>query len=202
MTQRKFSRIGILYQSLCLRLILRPQDVILSPDAKGAMKEFCSQYCLTSFNYKKNAANYSVSTAAKNPPQTRAPQSLCSMCTRYCIVSQIEKGCSFITSVHPSSNYFLSSLQSKHEVILNGAVHKLCSDACFTRFRTVNNLSMAGCANCSSYCHSKPVLLKLEGSSKTLCNAECLAKYKEVRKQPTDAVQVLIWHVWISGMLR
>lgn len=66
-------------------------------------------------------------------------------------------------------------------MILNSAVHKLCSDACFKRFRAVNNLSMAGCANCGSYCHSKPVLLKLEGSNKTLCSAECLAKYKEVR---------------------
>lgn len=74
----------------------------------------------------------------------------------------------------------LSFLQSKHEVILGGAVHKLCSDACFQRFRTVHNLSMAGCANCGSFCHIKPLMLKLEDSSKTVCNIECLAKYKEV----------------------
>ncbi|XP_041810879.1 zinc finger MYM-type protein 4-like isoform X2 [Chelmon rostratus] len=140
----------------CQKLIFRPQDVILAPDAKGAMKEFCSQNCLTSFNYKKNAANYSKSAASKKPPQPIAPQSLCSMCTRYCV--------------------------SKHEVILSGAVHKICSDACFNRFRTVNNLSVAGCANCGSYCHNKPLMLKMEGSNKTLCNAECLAKYKEKTK--------------------
>lgn len=70
--------------------------------------------------------------------------------------------------------------QSKHEVILSGAVHKLCSDACFQRFRTVNNLSMAGCANCGSFCHNKPLMLKLDDSSKTVCNTECLTKYKEV----------------------
>ncbi|XP_044027837.1 zinc finger MYM-type protein 4 isoform X2 [Siniperca chuatsi] len=133
----------------CQKLIFRPQDVILAPDAKGAMKEFCSQNCLTSFNYKKNAA-------AKKTPQPIAPQSLCSMCTRYCI--------------------------SKHEVVLSGAVHKICSDACFNRFRTVNNLSMAGCANCGSYCHSKPLMLKMKDGNKTLCNAECLAKYKEKTK--------------------
>lgn len=75
---------------------------------------------------------------------------------------------------------FLSLLQSKHEVILSGAVHKICSDACFNRFRTVNNLSMAGCANCGSYCHTKPLMLKMEEGNKTVCNAECLAKYKEV----------------------
>uniref|UniRef100_A0A8C4NJ04 THAP-type domain-containing protein n=1 Tax=Dicentrarchus labrax TaxID=13489 RepID=A0A8C4NJ04_DICLA len=140
----------------CQKLILRPQDVILTPDAKGTMKEFCSQNCLTSFNYKKNATNYMKPTSTKKTLQPIAPQSLCSMCTRYCV--------------------------SKHEVILSGAVHKICSDACFNRFRTVNNLSMAGCANCSSYCLNKPLMLKMDGSNKTLCNAECLAKYKEKTK--------------------
>ncbi|XP_042290921.1 zinc finger MYM-type protein 4 isoform X1 [Thunnus maccoyii] len=139
----------------CQKVILRPQDVILAPDSKGAMKEFCSQNCLTSFNYKKNNSN-----VKKIPPpqKTVQPQSLCSMCTRYCT--------------------------SKHEVILSGAVHKMCSDACFNRFRTVNNLSMAGCANCGSYYHNKPLLLKMEDSNKTLCNAACLNKYKEKTKTP------------------
>uniref|UniRef100_A0A7N6B6A5 HTH CENPB-type domain-containing protein n=1 Tax=Anabas testudineus TaxID=64144 RepID=A0A7N6B6A5_ANATE len=120
----------------CQKVIFRPQDVILAPDVKGTMKEFCSQNCLTSFNYKKNAFSYRKTIAAKN----------------------------------------------KHEVILGGAVHKLCSDACFQRFRTVHNLSMAGCANCGSFCHIKPLMLKLEDSSKTVCNIECLAKYKEKTK--------------------
>uniref|UniRef100_A0A8D0A5M8 Zinc finger MYM-type protein 4-like n=1 Tax=Sander lucioperca TaxID=283035 RepID=A0A8D0A5M8_SANLU len=133
----------------CQKLIFRPQDVILAPDDKGGMKEFCSQNCLTSFNYKKSAATKTV-------PQPIGPQSLCSMCTRYSV--------------------------SKHEVILSGAVHKICSDACFNRFRTVNNLSMAGCANCGSYCHMKPLMLKMDDCNKTLCNAECLAKYKEKTK--------------------
>ncbi|KAM7384706.1 hypothetical protein PAMA_011861 [Pampus argenteus] len=139
----------------CQKVIFRPQDVILSPDNKGVMKEFCSQNCLTAFNYKKNALNLKNVSPTQKTPQ---PQSLCSMCTRYCI--------------------------SKHEVILSGSVHKLCSDACFNRFRTVNNLSMAGCANCGTYCHSKPLMLKLEDGNKTLCNAECLSKYKEKTKTP------------------
>ncbi|XP_074468770.1 zinc finger MYM-type protein 4-like isoform X2 [Sebastes fasciatus] len=142
----------------CQKLIFRPQDVILAPDAKGTMKEFCSQNCLTSFNYKRSTSKYRISatTTTTKTPQPIAPQSLCSMCTRYCV--------------------------SKHEVILSGAVHKICSDACFNRFRTVNNLTMAGCANCGSYCHNKPLMLKMDDSNKTLCNAECLAKYKENTK--------------------
>ncbi|TNN27431.1 Zinc finger MYM-type protein 4 [Liparis tanakae] len=126
------------------------------------MKEFCSQKCLSSFNSERNITNFKTlapnltTITTTSPPQPSGPKSLCSMCTRLCI--------------------------SKHEVILSGAVHKICSDACFNRFRSVNNLSMAGCAHCGSYCHSRPLMLKLEDSNKTLCNAECLAKYKENRK--------------------
>uniref|UniRef100_A0A3B3V7M4 Zinc finger MYM-type protein 4-like n=1 Tax=Poecilia latipinna TaxID=48699 RepID=A0A3B3V7M4_9TELE len=137
----------------CQKLILRTQDAILAPDANGAMKEFCSQNCVTSFNYKKHTQSIRAAAAPCKAPQT---QSLCSMCSRFST--------------------------SKHEVILRGTVHKMCSDACFNRFRTVNNLTMAGCASCGSFCQSKPVMLKLEDSSKTLCNMDCLAKYKEKTK--------------------
>uniref|UniRef100_A0A7N6C0V7 TRASH domain-containing protein n=1 Tax=Anabas testudineus TaxID=64144 RepID=A0A7N6C0V7_ANATE len=101
----------------CQKVIFRPQDVILAPDVKGTMKEFCSQNCLTVI--------------------------------------------------------LLSFLQSKHEVILGGAVHKLCSDACFQRFRTVHNLSMAGCANCGSFCHIKPLQNILLGYKKGCCFFPC-----------------------------
>ncbi|XP_068189550.1 zinc finger MYM-type protein 4-like isoform X2 [Antennarius striatus] len=132
----------------CQKAVFRLQDIILAPDGKGGIKEFCSQNCLTAFSYKKNTTNKSA--------QPIAPQSACSMCSRHCI--------------------------SKHEVILNGTAHKLCGDACFKRFRAVNNLSMAGCANCEAFCHLKPLMLKVEGGSRPLCNAECLTKYKEKTK--------------------
>ncbi|KAM3858577.1 zinc finger MYM-type protein 4-like [Diretmus argenteus] len=136
----------------CLKMIMRPQDVILAPvDAKGTVKDFCSQTCLSSFNYKR-----SVST--KTPLKPISSQSVCSMCSRYCV--------------------------SKHEVILNSAVHKICSDACFVRFRTINNLTMASCGNCGIYCHNKPVMLKMEDGSKPMCGAPCLAKYKTKIKTP------------------
>uniref|UniRef100_A0A146Z5U0 Zinc finger MYM-type protein 3 n=1 Tax=Fundulus heteroclitus TaxID=8078 RepID=A0A146Z5U0_FUNHE len=137
----------------CQKMILRPQDVILAPDPNGTMKEFCSQICMNAFSFKKQPLSIHPAAVPAKSPQT---QSLCSMCSRF------------------STN--------KHEVILRGTVHKMCSDSCFNRFRTINNLTMAGCANCSSYCQSKPVMLKLEDSSKTLCNMDCLAKYKEKTK--------------------
>ncbi|XP_060948229.1 zinc finger MYM-type protein 4 [Limanda limanda] len=139
----------------CQKVIIRPQDVILAPDTKGVMREFCGQNCLTSFNYKKNCSSFMKQEFTKSTPNL-GPPSICSMCTRYCI--------------------------SKHEVILSGSVHKICSDTCFNRFRSVNNLSMSSCGHCGSFCHSKPLMLRLEDGNKTLCNSECLAKYKERSK--------------------
>lgn len=33
-------------------------------------------------------------------------------------------------------------------------VHGLCSDACFSKFHSTNNLTMNCCENCGSYCYS------------------------------------------------
>ncbi|KAM4630941.1 zinc finger MYM-type protein 4-like [Polymixia lowei] len=62
----------------CLKLITRPQDIILAPvDTMGTMKAFCNQACLSPFNYKRNSF--------KKPIE---PQSLCSMCNTACFGKQ------------------------------------------------------------------------------------------------------------------
>lgn len=141
--------------SQCQKLICRPQDVIFCPDGNGVMRDFCSQRCLNKFSSKKNSTsiNVSPSTSSRPPVQTQA---LCSMCTRYCV--------------------------SKHEITLNGTTHKICSDICFTHFRSMNKLTMAGCANCGTLFSSKPLLLILNEGNKTVCNQECLLKFKEKTK--------------------
>ncbi|XP_075962356.1 uncharacterized protein LOC142965335 isoform X3 [Anarhichas minor] len=128
----------------CLQVISQPQDVIQAPvDNEGTMKDFCSQTCLSSSNYKRI-----VST--KIPLVPVASQSQCSMCSRYCI--------------------------SKHEVIQHDVVTKICSDPCFLRFCTMNNVSV--CENCRSCC-SAPLMLKMDDGSKKFCNAECVAQFKQ-----------------------
>ncbi|XP_056154001.1 zinc finger MYM-type protein 4 [Lampris incognitus] len=146
------------YCHYCLKSILRPQELILAPvDSKGTMKDFCSQACLSSFNYKRNiSTKIPIQPSTTNPSQ--APKSHCSMCKRFCI--------------------------SKHEVILNSAIHKMCSDPCFIRFRAINNLMLASCEICHSYCLNKPLTLKVEDGTKTVCTADCLAKLKKKINSP------------------
>lgn len=70
-------------------------------------------------------------------------------------------------------------LQSRHEIIHQDVVHKLCSEPCFLRFCNMNNLSV--CVNCGSHCNT-PVVLKMKDGRKKLCGAECLAQFRKVKK--------------------
>ncbi len=63
-----------------LRAITESQGILQAPvDTEGTVKDFCSQTCLSSFNYKKIMSS-------KIPIMPVASQSQCNMCSRYCIV--------------------------------------------------------------------------------------------------------------------
>ncbi|KAM4549543.1 uncharacterized protein V3H82_018798 [Fundulus diaphanus] len=63
----------------CLQVIVKPQSVLQAAvDNKGTKKDFCSQSCLSSFNYKRILS-------ADLPVLPAASQSQCSVCSRFCI---------------------------------------------------------------------------------------------------------------------
>ncbi|XP_047200190.1 uncharacterized protein LOC118124568 [Hippoglossus stenolepis] len=94
--------------------------------------------------------NYKKVVSTKIPIVPLASHSQCSMCGRYCI--------------------------SKHEIIKQGLVHKICSDPCFFRFCNMNNLSL--CQNCHCRCNTL-LTLKMKEGSKKLCTAACVAQVKK-----------------------
>ncbi|XP_073868656.1 zinc finger MYM-type protein 4 isoform X5 [Macaca fascicularis] len=70
----------------------------------------------------------------------------------------------------------------RHEVNYQNVVHKLCSDACFSKFRSANNLTMNCCENCGGYCYSgsgQCHMLQIEGQSKKFCSSSCITAYKQ-----------------------
>ncbi|GAB1288931.1 Zinc finger MYM-type protein 4 [Apodemus speciosus] len=70
----------------------------------------------------------------------------------------------------------------RHEVNYQNVVHKLCSDACFSKFRSANNLTMNCCENCGGYCYSgsgQCHVLQIEGQSKKFCSSMCVTSYKQ-----------------------
>ncbi|XP_047461601.1 zinc finger MYM-type protein 4-like [Mugil cephalus] len=78
----KFCQAKLSTCNFCLREIMEPKDALKSAVANEETKKvFCSQPCLSSFNYKEMAST-------KMPIVLLSSHSRCSMCSRYCISKQ------------------------------------------------------------------------------------------------------------------
>ncbi|NXJ79278.1 ZMYM3 protein, partial [Trogon melanurus] len=161
---------------------------------KGLPQLFCSSSCLTTFS--------------KKPPGKK----LCTFCkkeiwnTKDSVVAQIGSGGSFhefCTSVclslyeaqqhrpAPQSSDALDTTRCsvchkpgeiQHEVSNGNVVHRICSDACFTKFRATKGLKTNCCDNCGLYIYNKGLPLEYlfhEGQQKRFCNSACLNSYKK-----------------------
>lgn len=63
-------------------------------------------------------------------------------------------------------------------------MHRICSDACFTKFRATKGLKTNCCDSCGLYLYNKGLPLEYlfhEGQQKRFCNSTCLNSYKKVR---------------------
>lgn len=161
---------------------------------KGLPQLFCSSSCLTTFS--------------KRPPGKK----ICTFCkkeiwnTKDSVVAQIGSGGSFhefCTSVclslyeaqqqrpapqsaDPSDTIRCSVCHKpgeiQHEVSNGNVVHRICSDACFTKFRATKGLKTNCCDNCGLYIYNKGLPLEYlfhEGQQKRFCNSACLNSYKK-----------------------
>ncbi|XP_061862398.1 zinc finger MYM-type protein 3 isoform X2 [Colius striatus] len=161
---------------------------------KGLPQLFCSSSCLTTFS--------------KKPPGKK----ICTFCkkeiwnTKDSVVAQIGSGGSFhefCTSVclslyeaqqhRPAPQSADASDTSRcsvchkpgeiqHEVSNGSVVHRICSDACFTKFRATKGLKTNCCDNCGLYIYNKGLPLEYlfhEGQQKRFCNSACLNNYKK-----------------------
>ncbi|XP_063272719.1 zinc finger MYM-type protein 3 isoform X2 [Prinia subflava] len=161
---------------------------------KGLPQLFCSSSCLTTFS--------------KKPPGKK----ICTFCkkeiwnTKESVVAQIGSGGSFhefCTSVclslyeaqqhRPAPQSADASDTSRcsvchkpgeiqHEVSNGNVVHRICSDACFTKFRATKGLKTNCCDHCGLYIYNKGLPLEYlfhEGQQKRFCNSACLNSYKK-----------------------
>ncbi|XP_075886472.1 uncharacterized protein LOC142890974 isoform X7 [Nelusetta ayraudi] len=89
-----------------------------------------------------------------------APMTRCSMCSKNCT--------------------------SKHEIIQKGVVYLFCSQPCFLRFCSFNSVPV--CQSCYVHCDAS-IMLRLQGGTRRLCSAACLAQFKQENKtlQPCSA---------------
>ncbi|XP_016105624.1 zinc finger MYM-type protein 4-like isoform X1 [Sinocyclocheilus grahami] len=161
---------------------------------KGSNQLFCSTVCLTSF---------SLPSVQFTP--IIAPKKTCHLCLKVIVnlkdlitipvgsMNTLKEFCSqACLSIYknryedsPPDLYTQCGVcklvkEIQHEVTHLGAVHKLCSDECFARFRSSRNLYMSYCENCGNCTASGNYhLVQIEDNIKKFCRTECIANYKE-----------------------
>ncbi|XP_066191466.1 zinc finger MYM-type protein 4 isoform X3 [Sylvia atricapilla] len=165
---------------------------------KGSTQLFCSTLCLTGYTIPASrppaSTKKTCSSCSKeilNPKDVITAQfdntdSSKDFCSQSCL-STYELKRKPIVTIHTNSISSKCSMCQKnavirHEVNYQNVVHKLCSDACFSQFRSANNLTMNCCEYCGGYCYSgtgQCHVLQIEGQSKKFCSSVCVTGYKQ-----------------------
>uniref|UniRef100_A0A9J7X741 Zinc finger MYM-type containing 2 n=1 Tax=Cyprinus carpio carpio TaxID=630221 RepID=A0A9J7X741_CYPCA len=157
---------------------------------KGSSHLFCSTACLSAFSHKP------------------APKKSCTMCKKDItnmkggtIVAQVDSSESFqefcstgcLAAYENKQNPQKNQLKTKctvcgklteirHEVSFKNVTHKICSDACFNRYRMANGLIMNCCEQCGNYLPSRATanhFLLIDGQQKRFCCQNCIRDYKQ-----------------------
>ncbi|NXC88177.1 ZMYM4 protein, partial [Cercotrichas coryphoeus] len=165
---------------------------------KGSTQLFCSTLCLTGYTIPASrppaSTKKTCSSCSKeilNPKDVITAQfdstdSSKDFCSQSCL-STYELKRKPIVTIHTNSISSKCSMCQKHAVIRHevnyqNVVHKLCSDACFSQFRSANNLTMNCCEYCGGYCYSgsgQCHVLQIEGQSKKFCSSICVTAFKQ-----------------------
>ncbi|XP_020015237.1 zinc finger MYM-type protein 6 isoform X3 [Castor canadensis] len=135
----------------------------------GSTQLFCSTRCISRYSLpvclppppKKTCTNCSKDIL--NPKDVITTQFESSspskdFCSQSCLSSYELKKKPVVTIYTSGISTKCSMCQKnadiRFEVKYQNVVHGLCSDACFSKFHTTNNLTMNCCENCGSYCYS------------------------------------------------
>ncbi|XP_012045295.2 zinc finger MYM-type protein 6 isoform X1 [Ovis aries] len=135
----------------------------------GSTQLFCSTRCIIGQSSsvcllpppKKTCANCSKDIlnpkdVITTPFENSSPSK--DFCSQSCLSSYELKKKPVVTIYTSSISTKCSMCQKnadiRFEVKYQNVVHGLCSDACFSKFHSANNLSMNCCENCGSYCYS------------------------------------------------
>ncbi|XP_010643530.1 zinc finger MYM-type protein 6 isoform X2 [Fukomys damarensis] len=135
----------------------------------GSTQLFCSTRCIAGFSSsvclppppRKTCANcYKGILNPKDVITTQFENSSANkdFCSQSCLSSYELKKKPVVTiytnSISTKCSMCQKNADTRFEVKYQNVVHGLCSDACFSKFHSSNNLTMNCCENCGSYCYS------------------------------------------------
>ncbi|KAI5610799.1 zinc finger MYM-type protein 4-like isoform X3 [Silurus asotus] len=159
---------------------------------KGSNQLFCSTVCLTGFTLP--------------PAPNIAPKKTCHLCLKVIgnpkdlitvpvdSANNLKEFCSLsCLSIYKSRVEGLTEEESivrcsvcrnpseiQHEVNHQGVLHRLCSDECFSRFRSSKRLSMSCCESCGNCTVTGNYhLVQIEDAIKKFCSPACITTFKQ-----------------------
>ncbi|KAJ8013064.1 hypothetical protein DPEC_G00049420 [Dallia pectoralis] len=169
---------------------------------KGSTHLFCSTTCLSAFSHKP-APKKSCTMCKKDittmkgtiVAQVDSSESFQEFCSTGCLgayenkqnppKSTIKTKCTVCGKL---TEPVLPVSQIRHEVSFKTVTHKICSDACFNRYRMANGLIMNCCEQCGDYLPSRASanhFLIIDGQQKRFCQQNCIRDYKQAHSKMT-----------------
>uniref|UniRef100_A0A8D1MNK1 TRASH domain-containing protein n=1 Tax=Sus scrofa TaxID=9823 RepID=A0A8D1MNK1_PIG len=163
---------------------------------KGSTQLFCSTPCITEYISSVNSPalpKRSCSNCSKDilnlkdviSVQLEDTTTSKNFCSQSCL-SSYEKRKPFVTICSNSISTKCSMCQKttliQYEVKYQNVKHSLCSNACFSKFHSANNLIMNCCENCGAYCYTSSNLfdmLQMEGQSHSFNSSKSIIAYKQ-----------------------
>ncbi|XP_058159910.1 zinc finger MYM-type protein 1 isoform X2 [Dasypus novemcinctus] len=155
-------------------------EYISSASSPALPKRTCSN-CLKDILNPKDVINIQVEDTTYNK----------NFCSQSCLSSYEGKRKPFVTictnSILTKCSMCQKTTGVQYEVKYQNMKHSLCSNACFLKFHSANNLIMNCCENCGAYCYtsSNPFnILHMEGQTQYFYSSKSIAAYK----QPSDEI--------------
>lgn len=157
---------------------------------KGSSHLFCSTTCLSAFSHKpapkksctmckKDITNMKGGTIVA---QVDSSESFQEFCSTGCLAAYENKQNPQKNQIKTKCTVCGKLTEIRHEVSIKNVTHKICSDACFNRYRMANGLVMNCCEQCGNYLPSRATanhVLLIDGQQKRFCCQNCIRDYKQ-----------------------
>ncbi|XP_067581537.1 zinc finger MYM-type protein 1 isoform X8 [Globicephala melas] len=164
---------------------------------KGSTQLFCSTPCITEYISSLNSPALPKRTCSNCSKDIVNLKDVISMqledtttsktfCSQSCLSSYEEKRKPFDTictnSIPAKCSMCQKTTVIQYEVKYQNMKRSLCSNACFSKFHSANNLIMNCCENCGAYCSTSSSLfhiLHMEAQSHYFNSSKRITAYKQ-----------------------
>ncbi|XP_059945440.1 zinc finger MYM-type protein 1 isoform X4 [Mesoplodon densirostris] len=164
---------------------------------KGSTQLFCSTLCITEYISSLNSPALPKRTCSNCSKDILNLKDVISIqledtttsktfCSQSCLSSYEEKRKPFDTictnSIPAKCSMCQKTTVIQYEVKYQNMKRSLCSNACFSKFHSANNLIMNCCENCGAYCSTSSSLfhiLHMEAQSHYFNSSKSITAYKQ-----------------------